>query len=119
MGYHRKDGSVGTANYWLVIPLVFCENRNVEVLKTALLKPLGYKTSAADIISTETLVKQYKNQATSEELLKSNILKPEIPNTDEQVFPNVDGIKFLTHDGGCGGIRQDSDTLCNLSLIHI
>ncbi|KSA12236.1 UxaA family hydrolase [Maribacter dokdonensis] len=119
MGYHRKDGSVGTANYWLVIPLVFCENRNVEVLKTALLKPLGYKTSAADIISTETLIKQYKNQATSEELLKSNILKPEIPNTDEQVFPNVDGIKFLTHDGGCGGIRQDSNTLCNLLAGYI
>lgn len=119
MGYHRKNGSVGSANYWLVIPLVFCENRNVEVLKTALLKPLGYKTSAADIISTETLVKQYKNQATSEELLKSNILKPEIPNTDEQVFPNVDGIKFLTHDGGCGGIRQDSNTLCNLLAGYI
>src|SRR5438552_11657759 len=24
-GYHRADGSVGTRNYWLVIPLVFCE----------------------------------------------------------------------------------------------
>src|SRR5690349_21176958 len=32
MGFHRPDGSVGTANYWIVIPLVFCENRNVEVL---------------------------------------------------------------------------------------
>ncbi len=30
-GYHRPDGSVGTANYWLVIPMVFCENRNVDV----------------------------------------------------------------------------------------
>ena len=26
-GFHRADGSVGTANYWLVIPMVFCENR--------------------------------------------------------------------------------------------
>ena len=42
MGYHRADGSVGTANYWLVVPLVFCENRNVEVLKEALLEGLGY-----------------------------------------------------------------------------
>ena len=32
-GFHRPDGSVGTANYWLVIPLVFCENRNIEVLQ--------------------------------------------------------------------------------------
>ena len=23
-GFHRADGSVGTRNYWLVIPLVFC-----------------------------------------------------------------------------------------------
>ena len=35
-GYHRTNGSVGTANYWLVIPLVFCENRNVLTLKAAL-----------------------------------------------------------------------------------
>src|SRR5690242_18542426 len=32
-GFHRPDGKVGTANYWLVIPMVFCENRNVEVLR--------------------------------------------------------------------------------------
>lgn len=119
MGYHRNDGSVGTSNYWLVIPLVFCENRNVEVLKTALLKPLGYKTSSADIISTETLVAHYKDQASKETILQSTIIKPEIPNADEQVFPNVDGIKFLTHDGGCGGIRQDSDALCNLLAGYI
>ena len=32
-GYHRSDGRVGTANYWLFIPTVFCENRNIEILK--------------------------------------------------------------------------------------
>ncbi|MFN5377014.1 MAG: UxaA family hydrolase [Chitinophagaceae bacterium] len=35
-GYHRKDGSVGTANYWLFIPTVFCENRNLDVIKEAM-----------------------------------------------------------------------------------
>ncbi len=30
LGYRRADGQVGTRNYWLVVPLVFCENRNVE-----------------------------------------------------------------------------------------
>ena len=25
-GYHRSDGSVGTGNYWLVIPMVFLRN---------------------------------------------------------------------------------------------
>jgi altronate hydrolase len=28
-----------------------------------------------------------------------------------RLFPNVDGIKFLTHQGGCGGTRQDSAVL--------
>lgn len=118
-GYHRADGKVGTANYWLVIPLVFCENRNVEVLKKALLHPLGYRTSTTDIIATETLVSLYKNQASKEELEAASLLKSETPEKEERVFPNVDGIKFLTHDGGCGGIRQDSDTLCELLAGYI
>lgn len=42
LGYKRSDGSVGTANYWLVFPLVFCENKNIEVLKEALNEALGY-----------------------------------------------------------------------------
>jgi altronate hydrolase len=29
-GFYRSDGSVGTRNYWLVIPLVFCENRDIK-----------------------------------------------------------------------------------------
>ena len=32
-GYHREDGKVGTENNWLVIPLVFCQNRNIDELK--------------------------------------------------------------------------------------
>ena len=34
-GYHRSDDKVGTANYWLFIPTVFCENRNLDVIKEA------------------------------------------------------------------------------------
>jgi altronate hydrolase len=30
------------------------------------------------------------------------------------VFKNVDGIKFLNHQGGCGGIRQDAAILRKL-----
>ena len=35
-GYKRSDGRVGTANYWLFIPTVFCENRNLDVIREAL-----------------------------------------------------------------------------------
>ena len=40
-GYHRQDGRVGTANYWLFIPTVFCENRNQDVIREALHTQLG------------------------------------------------------------------------------
>ena len=41
-GYYRSDGRVGTANYWVFIPLVFCENRNMDVIREALQNELGY-----------------------------------------------------------------------------
>ena len=40
LGYHREDGRVGTANVWLFFPLVFCENRNIEILKEVFEKSL-------------------------------------------------------------------------------
>ncbi|MCW5517244.1 UxaA family hydrolase [Muriicola sp. Z0-33] len=118
-GYHRADGSVGTANYWLVIPMVFCENRNVEVLKSALLKSLGYPTTTDFIVDTDTLVDRYKKGATTEQLLESEIILSAEDVKQNRVFSNVDGIKFLTHDGGCGGFRLDSETLCNLLAGYI
>lgn len=42
MGYRRSDGQVGTRNYWLVVPLVFCENKNIQVLKQSLEEELGF-----------------------------------------------------------------------------
>jgi len=29
-------------------------------------------------------------------------------------FWNVDGIRFLLHEGGCGGTREDANNLCGL-----
>jgi altronate hydrolase len=37
----------------------------------------------------------------------------------ERVFPNVDGVRFLVHEGGCGGTRQDSKALCGLLAGYI
>ncbi len=113
-GYHRADGSVGTANHWLIIPLVFCENRNVEVMKSALMKALGYQTTTDFIVDTETLIEQYEKGASADELLNSNIIRTPEDIKQNRTFKNVDGIKFLNHQGGCGGDRNDSETLCNL-----
>lgn len=44
-GYKRNDGRVGTANYWLFVPTVFCENRNLDVIREALHNELGYSVT--------------------------------------------------------------------------
>ena len=118
-GYHRANGKVGTSNHWLIIPLVFCENRNVDVLKSVLLEALGYNTISDFVVDTELLVNKYRNGASTDDLLKTNIIRTGEEVKMNRTFPNVDGIKFLNHDGGCGGIRQDSEALCNLLAGYI
>lgn len=114
MGFHRADGKVGTRNYWLVIPLVFCENRNIKVIQEALLEKLGYVSERDFSVNVDELIAQYKNGANAEAILGADIVKSGTDIRRSRLFPNVDGIKFLTHDGGCGGIRQDSEALCRL-----
>jgi len=113
-GFHREDGSVGTRNYWLVIPLTFCENRNLDVLEGALLDVLGYQTKKDFAVNTSALIDKYKSGASAEDIFNTDIITTKEEISKNRLFPNVDGIKFLKHDGGCGGIRQDSETLCNL-----
>lgn len=118
MGYQRADGQVGTRNYWLVIPLVFCENRNVSVIKTAFEKGLGFSPAEVYNEQVTDLVSLYKNGDL--DAIK-NYEAGALTETSKRsvVFPNIDGIKFLTHEGGCGGTRQDSDALCALLAGYI
>lgn len=117
-GYHRPDGSVGTANYWLVIPLVFCENRNVEVLQEALVYDLGYDKKRSYRAQTRQLIQLYAAGKNVQEILEADLLTPEDVKA-QRLFPNVDGVKFITHDGGCGGTRQDAQALCGLLAGYI
>ncbi|MGN6401853.1 MAG: UxaA family hydrolase, partial [Flavisolibacter sp.] len=100
-GYHRSDGRVGTANYWLFIPTVFCENRNLDVIKEALHNELGYAVSDKYNRFTKQLLNAYKENSDI-----NNIELSPLSNDAERFFKNVDGIKFLNHQGGCGGTRQ-------------
>ncbi|MFH5831389.1 UxaA family hydrolase [Halalkalibaculum sp. DA3122] len=119
MGYHRPDGQVGTANYWLVVPLVFCENRNVNTIKNAFMQELGYANSNIYEKYVSELVQLYKEGKTGQiQEMTDPPPKSEL-NTADPLFENVDGIKFLTHEGGCGGIRQDSEALCGLLAGYI
>ncbi|QMW04322.1 UxaA family hydrolase [Spirosoma foliorum] len=115
MGYHRSDGSVGTGNYWLVIPLVFCENRNIQVLEDALVNDLGYGRKKSYQRQTEELKALVQAGRTVEEVLQADLQTAEQSlNGQLRLFPNVDGVKFLIHDGGCGGTRQDAQALCGM-----
>lgn len=118
-GYHRADGKVGTENNWLIIPLVFCQNRNVEVLKQALVEKLGFGKQQHLKLDVDTLINDYKNGASEEDILKKDILKEERHQYKNPLFPNVDGIHFLTHEGGCGGATSDSIALCHLLAGYI
>ena len=118
-GYHRQDGSVGTANYWLVIPLVFCENRNIEVLKDALQDKLGYKKSRKYDNYVDSLIDSYKTGKDITDILSLELNDDTQDPGKKRLFPNIDGVKFLTHDMGCGGTRTDSDALCGLIAGYI
>ena len=111
-GYRRSDGRCGTANYWIFIPAVFCENRNLDVIHEALHNELGYATTDKYRKYCRTLLDAYKNGEDISQI-KFQAL-PFFSNTIERPFKNVDGIKFLNHQGGCGGTRQDAALLSKL-----
>ena len=111
MGYHRHDGRVGTANYWLFIPTVFCENRNLDVIREVLQDELGYSvTEKYKSFTRELIIARQQGKKISDMDMPSFAAT----HIRSRVFKNVDGIRFLTHEGGCGGIRQDSAVLGKL-----
>jgi altronate hydrolase len=110
MGYKRSNGRAGTANYWLFIPTVFCENRNMDVIKDALQQELGYSVNAKYKSFTKELVQAFKEGADTGNFDLALASNPK----QQRLFKNVDGVKFLNHNGGCGGTRDDANTLGKL-----
>ena len=112
LGYCRSDGQVGTRNYWLVVPLVFCENKNIQVLKQALEEELGFAAPQPYRRQVAELVNAYQGR-------NSATIPATPPPASNRLFQNVDGIRFLLHEGGCGGTREDSNNLCGLIAGYI
>lgn len=101
-GYHRSDGRVGTGNYWIILPLVFCENRNVQLLHETLTKGLGYHTGNP-------------YEALLRDMLHGSPQKTQdAAGTLPRPFPQITGIKLLSHTMGCGGTKDDTRALCGL-----
>jgi altronate hydrolase len=116
-GYPRSDGQVGTRNYWLVVPLVFCENKNIQVLKQAFEEELGFAAPQVYRQQVAELARLYREGKIIDSGLSG---KPSAPTSPRQrIFENVDGIRFLLHEGGCGGTREDSNNLCGLIAGYI
>jgi altronate hydrolase len=119
LGYHRADGQVGTRNHWLVIPLVFCENRNIAMLKQAFEEELGFAQPPVYRQQVAELARLYR-EGKLDQAPDLNALKPKPAGPSRSsIFENVDGIQFLIHEGGCGSTREDSNNLCSLLAGYI
>lgn len=112
-GYRRADGQVGTRNYWIVVPLVFCESRNIQVMKQAFEEELGFAAPQVYRRQVAELARLYREGRT-EELKPGPMTQDASAAQRPRLFENVDGIRFLLHEGGCGGTREDSRNLCGL-----
>jgi altronate hydrolase len=118
MGYRRPDGQVGTRNYWLVVPLVFCENKNIQVLKQALEEELGFAAPQLYRRQVAELAKLYRKGQTAKIDVHA-LPRDAVPAQRSRLFENIDGVRFLLHEGGCGGTREDSNNLCGLIAGYI
>src|SRR5215469_4697176 len=143
LGYRRADGQTGTRNHWLVVPLVFCENRNIAVLKQAFEEELGFAAPQIYRRQVAEFVRLYRegrgDEIRAHKLPPSSrhdsgrdasgaaawglpVLQDESPGRaimGPRVFERLDGIKFLMHEGGCGGTREDARNLCGLIAGYI
>ncbi len=95
-GIVRADGRVGTANYWLVFPLVFCENRNVQKVTDALNEALGYANND---------LKDFAHRLAAGNTAHQAAARP---------FAHLDGVRCITVTSGCGGATTDSMTMCEI-----
>jgi altronate hydrolase len=97
----------------LVLPLVFCENTNIKLLQEAFENALGFAQPNPYELQIKALVSgNTADKATDGSLATLE----ENPN---KIFPQVDGIRFLTHSMGCGGTRDDASALCSLLAGYI
>ena len=118
LGYRRADGQAGTRNHWLVVPLVFCENRNIAVLKQAFEEELGFAAPQIYRRQVADFVRLYREGHVDQ--IRAHEATQARPGAGGQrIFQHIDGIKFLMHEQGCGGTREDARNLCGLIAGYI
>src|SRR5690606_35545906 len=81
---------------------------------------LGYQVESKDYSDeVDELISKYQSGASIDDLMSVDLSAARENKTKKRLFPNVDGVKFLNHDMGCGGTRMDSDALCGLLAGYI
>src|SRR6476620_11999911 len=94
LGYHRSDGQVGTRNYCVVVPLVFCENRNIGVLKQAFEEELGFAAPQVYRQQVAELAQLYREGKIGSDGSPAERDFERAP-ARKRLFENVDGVRFL------------------------
>src|SRR5260370_194899 len=114
LGYRRSDGQVGTRNYWIVVPLVFCENRNIAVLKQAFEEELGFAAPQVYRRQGAELARLYADGRTEE--VKTRALTGDAAGPPRsRAFESADGLRLLLPRGGGGGTADEATHRCGLS----
>ena len=101
------------------VPLVFCENRNHARLETSVRGRTWIRRpsnlSPPGCAACPALPRRRRGKDKNPFAQPKRRKNPLLPES----FRNVDGIKFLAHEGGCGGTREDSNNLCALLAGYI
>jgi altronate hydrolase len=118
-GFVRSDAQVGTRNYWIIVPLVFCENRNVLNLKQAFEEELGFAPPQPYRKQVAELAELYREGKTAAEIQARELSHDAELTKSNRLFPDVDGVRFLLHEAGCGGTREDANNFCALIAGYI
>ena len=91
----------------------------MDIINEALSESLGYPTKKDFRVNTQALIDSYHAGASSGELMEMSIVSTQQELEPSRQFPNVDGIKFLKHQGGCGSTPDDTAMLCKLLAGYI
>ena len=81
------------------------------MIREALQNELGYAVTDKYKRYTHQLIEAFKK---GEDIEAVNLFETPVSGATVHPFKNVDGIKFLNHQGGCGGTRQDAAILSKL-----
>src|SRR6266446_580985 len=92
--------------------------RDVSVLKQAFEEELGFAPPQIYRQQVAELVRAYQ-EGGAEEIGSSGAARSGAQSQRKRIFENLDGIKFLMHEGGCGGTREDANNLCGLIAGYI